>query len=197
MITLFSTGTCPNSHRVRLVLAEKELPVDMIEADPEHLPAKLLEINPYGKVPTIEDRGTVLFEASVVNEYLDERYPHPPLKPGSPAERAQLRLAVMSIEREIYPYYFEMAGSEKKEGPMRKIRAYLESIDTYLARQPYFIGEAYSLADVTLAPILWRLGPMGLDTEKMPNLEGYMDRLFERSAFERSLSEHEQMLHQY
>jgi len=197
MITLFSAGTCPNSHRVRLVLSEKELPVNLVEVEPDQLPATLLDLNPYGKVPTIEDRGTVLFEASVINEYLDERYPHPPLKPGSPAERAQLRLAVMNIEREIYPYYFELEKSKEKKGPMQKIREYLESIDTYLERQPYFIGEAYSLADITLAPILWRLGPLGLNTEKMPNLEAYMDRLFERSAFERSLSEHEQMLHQY
>lgn len=196
MITLFSSGICPNSHRTRLVLAEKELPVEIIEADPEHPPVKLLELNPYGKVPTIEDRGTVLFEASVVSEYLDERYPHPPLKPGSPAERAQLRLSVMRIEKEIYPLYFELEKASDKSEAMKKIEEYMEAIDIYLARQPYFIGEAYTLADITFAPILWRLVPMGLNTENMPHLEAYMDRLFERPAFERSLSEYEQMLHQ-
>ncbi len=196
MITLFSSGSCPNSHRTRLVLSEKELPVEVIEADPERPPLKLMELNPYGKVPTIEDRGTVLFEASVISEYLDERYPHPPLKPGSPAERAQLRLSVMRIEQEIYPLFFALEMASNRAAPLKSIQEYMKAIDVYLIRQPYFIGDAYTLADVTFAPILWRLVPLGLDTKNMPNLEAYMDRLFERPAFERSLSEHEQMLHQ-
>lgn len=196
MITLFSNGSCPNSHRTRLVLSEKELPVNVIEADPESPPLKLMELNPYGKIPTMEDRGTVLFEASVINEYLDERYPHPPLKPGSPAERAQLRLSVMRIEQEIYPLFFELERAANKVEPLKSIQEYMKAIDVYLIRQSYFIGDVYTLADVTFAPILWRLVPRGLDTKNMPNLRAYMDRLFERPAFERSLSEYEQILHQ-
>ncbi|MFQ5356252.1 MAG: glutathione S-transferase family protein, partial [Mariprofundaceae bacterium] len=180
MITLFSNGSCPNSHRTRLVLSEKELPVNVIEADPESPPLKLMELNPYGKIPTMEDRGTVLFEASVINEYLDERYPHPPLKPGSPAERAQLRLSVMRIEQEIYPLFFELERAANKVEPLKSIQEYMKAIDVYLIRQSYFIGDVYTLADVTFAPILWRLVPRGLDTKNMPNLRAYMDRLFER-----------------
>lgn len=195
MIKLYSDPQCPNSHRTRIVLAEKELPVDTVDLEPDALPAAFMDLNPYGKLPTVVDRDIVFFESSVVNEYLDERYPHPPLKPGSPAERAQMRLAVLRIEEELYPLYFNLVKVKKKTEPLKKIRSYLDSLDTYLAKQEYFIGEHFTLADVTLAPILWRLSPNGVDTSKWSNLEAYMDRIFERPAFERSLSEHEQMLH--
>ena len=194
MIKLYSDARCPDSHRTRIVLAEKELPVETMELESENLPADFMKINPYGKLPTVIDRDIVFFESAVVNEYLDERYPHPPLKPGSPAERAQMRLAVMQLERELFPLYEDCQNARKKKDAIEKINAYLESLDAYLGRQEYFIGEQYTLADVTLAPILWRLPSIGVDTARWNNLEGYMDRLFERTAFERSLSEYEQML---
>jgi len=179
------------------VLAEKELPVETTELEAGNLPADFLKINPYGKLPTVIDRDVVFFESAVVNEYLDERYPHPPLKPGSPAERAQMRLAVLQLERELYPLYADTSNSRKKKDAVAKIKAYLTSLDVYLGRQEYFIGEQYTLADVTLMPILWRLESIGVDTAEWTNLEAYMDRLFERPAFERSLSENEQMLRDY
>ncbi len=197
MIKLYSDAHCPNSHRTRIVLAEKELPVETTELEADNLPADFLQINPYGKLPTVIDRDIVFFESAVVNEYLDERYPHPPLKPGSPAERAQMRLAVLQLERELYPLYGDSQNSRKKKDAVAKIKVYLDSLDTYLARQQFFIGEQYTLADITLAPILWRLPSIGIDTAPWNNLEGYMDRLFERPAFERSLSEIEQMLRDY
>jgi len=197
MVKLYSDPQCPNSHRTRIVLAEKELPVETTELEAGNLPADFLKINPYGKLPTVIDRDIVFFESSVVNEYLDERYPHPPLKPGSPAERAQMRLAVLQLERELYPLYADTSNSRKKKDAVAKIKAYLTSLDVYLGRQEYFIGEQYTLADVTLMPILWRLESIGVDTAEWTNLEAYMDRLFERPAFERSLSEHEQMLRDY
>ena len=195
MIKLYSDGRSPHSHQTRIVLAEKELPVDVVELEPESLPADFLQLNPYGKLPTVVDRDIVFFEPAVVNEYLDERYPHPPLKPGSPAERAQMRLAVMQFESELYPMFDNLNNKAKKADAAKKLKDYLKSLDTYLARQEYFIGEQYSLADIALAPILWRLSPSGIDTAKLGNLEAYMDRLFERPAFERSLSEYEDMLH--
>ena len=197
MIKLYSDPTCPDSHRTRIVLAEKELPVDTKELEAENLPADFLKLNPYGKLPTVIDRDIVFFESSVVNEYLDERYPHPPLKPGSPAERAQMRLAVMQLERELYPLFDDVQNPRKKKDSVKKLGAYLDSLNGYLARQEYFIGEQYTLADITLAPILWRLSSIGVDTAKWSNLEAYMDRLFERPAFERSLSEHEQLLQNF
>ncbi|EAU55632.1 glutathione S-transferase family protein [Mariprofundus ferrooxydans] len=197
MIKLYSDAHCPNSHRTRIVLAEKELPVTTQEVETDNLPADFLKLNPYGKLPTVIDRDIVFFESSVVNEYLDERYPHPPLKPGSPAERAQMRLAVLQLERELYPLYEETSNPRKKKDAVKKISAYLESLNGYLARQEYFIGEQYTLADITLAPILWRLESLDIDTAAWPHLEGYMDRLFERPAFERALSEVEQMLREY
>jgi len=197
MIKLYSDPHCPDSHRTRIVLAEKELPVDTEELEADNLPADFLKLNPYGKLPTVIDRDIVFFESSVVNEYLDERYPHPPLKPGSPAERAQMRLAVLQLERELYPLYEDSQNGRKKKDAVKKLNVYLEHLNGYLARQEYFIGEQYTLADVTLAPILWRMPSVGVDTSKLGNLEAYMDRLFERSAFERALSEHEQMLRDY
>jgi len=194
MIKLYSSGVSPDSHRTRIVLAEKELPVETFELDEDNLPADFMKINPYGKLPTVIDRDVVFFEPSVVNEYLDERYPHPPLKPGSPAERAQMRLAVMRIEEEVYPLHYNLVRLKKKSEPSKKMKAYLASLDGYLANQVFFIGEQYSLADITLAPVLWRLESNGISTFDWPNLEAYMDRVFERPAFERSLSEHEKML---
>ncbi|HCS13756.1 MAG: stringent starvation protein A [Zetaproteobacteria bacterium CG06_land_8_20_14_3_00_59_53] len=195
MIKLYSNPVSPDSHRTRIVLAEKELPSEIVDVEDGETSKELQDVNPVGKLPTLEDRSTILFEASVVNEYLDERYPHPPLKPGSPAERAQMRLAVMRIEQELFPIYDELEKAADKAESRKKISDYLEALDTYLARQEYFVGECYTLADVSLAPILWRLSPMGVDTARWPHLEAYMDRLFERPAFERSLSEHEQMMH--
>ncbi|HXH64039.1 MAG TPA: glutathione S-transferase N-terminal domain-containing protein [Mariprofundaceae bacterium] len=194
MIKLFSNPASPDSHRTRIVLAEKELPTKIIDVDPENLPAELLQLNPYGRLPTVVDRDIVFFEASVVCEYLDDRYPHPPLKPGSPAERAQMRLAVMRIEQELYPLYDSIERVKRKTDQMKKLRSWLETLDSYMARQEYFVGETYSLADITIAPILWRLPSQGIDTGRMRNLERYMKSLFERPAFERSLSEYEQML---
>ncbi len=194
MIKLYSSGVSPDSHRTRIVLSEKELPVETFELDEDKLPADFTKINPYGKLPTVIDRDIVFFEPSVINEYLDERYPHPPLKPGSPAERAQMRLAVMRIEEEVYPLHYNLVRLKKKSEPAKKMRNYLASLDAYLANQVFFIGEQYTLADVTLAPILWRLESNNIDTADWPHLEAYMDRIFERPAFERSLSEHEKML---
>ncbi len=195
MIKLYSDPTSPDSHRTRIVLAEKELPGEIIDVEDGDIPQGLLDRNPSGKLPTLEDRNTVLFEASVINEYMDERYPHPPLKPGSPAERAQMRLAVLRIEQELYPLYKAFMAARKKADTRARLCDYLEALDSYLARQDFFVSECYTLADISMAPILWRLSPMGIDTAKWSNLEAYMDRLFERPAFERSLSEHEQMLH--
>jgi len=194
MIKLYSSGVSPDSHRTRIVLAEKDLPVETFELDEDNLPEDFKSINPYGKLPTVIDRDVVFFEPSVVNEYLDERYPHPPLKPGSPAERAQMRLAVMRIEEEVYPLHYNLVRLKKKSEPSKKMKAYLASLDGYLATQVHFIGEQYTLADIALAPVLWRLESNGISTEDWPSLEAYMDRLFERPAFERSLSEHEKML---
>ena len=100
----------------------------------------------------------------------------------------------MRIEEEVYPLHYNLVRLKKKSEPSKKMKAYLASLDGYLANQVFFIGEQYSLADISLAPVLWRLESNGISTEDWPNLEAYMDRLFERPAFDRSLSEHEKML---
>ncbi|RMH50368.1 MAG: stringent starvation protein A [Zetaproteobacteria bacterium] len=199
MITLYSNPRCADSHKTRLVLAEKELPVTTIELDdPDNLPEEFLKLNPYGKLPTVVDRDDVFFEPTIINEYLDERYPHPPLKPGSPAARAKMRLAVLHIEQEIYPLYFNWERVKKKSEPMKKIRAYLKTLDQHFARATWFVADQYTLADITLAPALYRLRTTAhtLDMSQWPHLCRYMDRLFDRPAFDQSLSDYEEMLRQ-
>ncbi|MDX8413654.1 MAG: glutathione S-transferase N-terminal domain-containing protein [Mariprofundales bacterium] len=199
MITLYSNPRCANSHKTRLVLAEKELPVTTIELDNEaNLPADFLKINPYGKLPTIIDRDDIFFEPTIINEYLDERYPHPPLKPGTPANRAKMRIAVQHIENEIYPLYFNWEKVKKKSEPMKKIRVYLNTLNNHLERATWFVADQYTLADVTLAPALYRLRTTAnsLDMKQWKHLSSYMDRLFERPAFDQSLSDYEDMLRQ-
>ncbi len=195
MVTLYSDPKCPHSHRTRIVLAEKDLPVETIEYEADEIPEDFRQINPYATLPTVIDREVVFFESAVINEYLDERYPHPPLKPGSPATRAQMRLAVMRIEQELYPLYFNLIRVKKKTEPLRKIRSYFDMLDAYLAKQEFFIGEQYTLADVSMAPILWRMKPNNVDLSKWRYLNRYANSLFERPAFERALSEYEELLH--
>jgi len=197
-MALYSHDRNIHCHRVRFVLAEKGINVDIIDVtNNESAAADLAELNPYNETPTLVDRDLLLHDAGVINDYLDERYPHPPLKPGSPAERAQMRLAVMQLERELFPIYADTKNPRKKKDAVKKLTIYMDSMNSFLGRQKYFISEQYTLADITLAPILWRLSSLGMDTARWNYLEGYMDRLFERSAFERSLSEFEQMLRDY
>ncbi|MDQ6951459.1 MAG: glutathione S-transferase N-terminal domain-containing protein [Mariprofundales bacterium] len=197
MITLYSNPRCADSHKTRIVLAEKELPVTTIDLDDmDKLPKEFLKLNPYGKLPTVIDRDIVFFEPTIVNEYLDERYPHPPLKPGSPAERAKMRLAVKHIEDEIYPLYFNWERVKKKSEPMKKIRVYLDSLNSYLENVTWFVSDQYTLADITLAPALFRLRNMAhsVDMHQWKHLCNYSDRLFDRPAFAHSLSDYEENL---
>ncbi|MDX8393257.1 MAG: glutathione S-transferase N-terminal domain-containing protein [Mariprofundales bacterium] len=200
MIKLYSSPTHPESHRTRIVLEEKELPYEHIEIDDEILPDAFLEVNPYGALPTIMDRDTILGESHIINEYLDERYPHPPLKPGTPAERARMRFAVLQVERDWYPALADHDRVKKKTEPRRRLHQILEGLNMMMAREEYICGDVYTLADVAMAPILWRLVPiqaLTIDRKVYPHVLAYAQRLFGRPAFERSLSEHEQMLHQY
>lgn len=196
VMTLFSKPTCIHSHRTRLVLAEKNINIEISSVDGPDLPEDLMDLNPYHTVPTLVDRDLVLYDSRVIIEYLDERFPHPPLMPVDPVTRAQFRLALFRIESDWYQLaeQFEMDGDRKIGSKPRKLlkESILQSVDLFDAKQ-YFLSDEFSLVDCSIAPILWRLPVYGIDLGSQAEpIEMYMKRVFERRSFQESLTELEQ-----
>src|SRR6185503_9603239 len=160
VMTLFSKPADPWSHRTRIVLAEKSITIDIVDVDDGNLPEDLLDLNPYNSVPTLVDRDLVLYDSRVIMEYLDERFPHPPLMPVDPVTRAQFRLALYRIERDWYTLLAQIdAEDDKKHLPkLRKVLAdtIVQGVDLFKVK-PYFMSDEFSLVDATIAPVLWRL----------------------------------------
>jgi RNA polymerase-associated protein len=195
-MTLFSRPTDLHSHRTRLVLAEKNINIEITNVVAPDLPEDLMDLNPYHTVPTLVDRDLTLYDSRVIIEYLDERFPHPPLMPVDPVTRAQFRLALFRIEMDWYSIAQEAETSvDGKLGTKaRKMlrESILQSMEVFGAR-PYFLSEEFSLVDCTIAPLLWRLPVYGIDLGKDAEpIEEYMDRVFARRSFQQSLTELEQ-----
>ena len=194
-MTFYSGSDDHYSHRVRIVLAEKGVAVDIVDVTEDNRPAELADLNPYNSVPTLLDRDLVLYESKVMMEYLDERFPHPPLLPVYPVARAQSRLWMHRIEREWCPLAeVVLAGSKKEAEKARKeLRESLVGISPIFEDMPFFMSEEFSLVDCCIAPILWRLPALGIELpeKQVKPLLSYMERLFARDAFKASLSEHE------
>jgi len=196
VMTLFSSALDPFSHRTRLVLAEKGINIDIVNVEPGALPEDLLDLNPYHSVPTLVDRDLVLYDSRVIIEYLDERFPHPPLMPVDPVTRAQFRLALYRIERDWYGLAQQIEQEpDKKQGlRLRKILRdqILASSEVFKAK-PFFLSDEFSLVDATIAPILWRLPYFGIDLPPQAQaVTRYANHIFSRSSFRESLSENEQ-----
>lgn len=196
VMTLFSRPTDLHSHRTRLVLAEKNINIEISNVMGPDLPEDLMDLNPYHTVPTLVDRDLTLYDSRVIIEYLDERFPHPPLMPVDPVTRAQFRLALFRIEMDWYSIAQETESSiDGKLGTKaRKMlrESILQSMELFGAR-PYFLSEDFSLVDCTIAPLLWRLPVYGIDLGKDAEpIEEYMDRVFARRSFQQSLTELEQ-----
>ncbi|MCH8931312.1 MAG: glutathione S-transferase N-terminal domain-containing protein [Proteobacteria bacterium] len=196
VMTLFSKSVCVHSHRARIVLAEKGISVDLIDVDGPELPEDLLDLNPYHSLPTLVDRDLVLYDSRVIMEYLDERFPHPPLMPVDPVSRAQFRLALFRIEKDWYELAdkIESSGDTKSANQARKqLKESLLSSGEIFATKPFFISDDFSLVDCTVAPILWRLQNFGIELSgNVKPIQQYMDRIFSRPSFQASLSELEQ-----
>jgi RNA polymerase-associated protein len=197
-MTFFSDSESHYSHRVRIVLAEKGVTVDIIEVDSQQqMPADVTDNNPYGDLPTLIDRELVLYESKVMMEYLDERFPHPPLLPVYPVARAENRLYIYRIERDWCVLVDEIlsGGNAKNAEKARKqLRDSLVTIAPIFAEKPFFMSDEFTLIDCCLAPILWRLPALGIEipsTKQTLPLLQYMARLFEREAFKESLTEQE------
>lgn len=190
LITLFSGALCPQSHRARLVLAEKNINVHVVDVREDRWPEDLIDLNPYHSVPTLVDRELVVYTAPLIAEYMDERYPHPPLLPVDPVSRARTRLYVYRIERDWYGLLDTlMHDGEHVDEARRTLRDGLTVIAPIFEQMPYFMSEEYSLADCTLAPLLWRLGALGVQLPPHAKpLHSYAERVFARPAFRASLS---------
>ena len=193
----YSDGNDHYSQRVRLVLAEKGVTVEIINVDPAHIPEDLTDLNPYNSLPTLIDRELVLYQSQVIMEYLDERFPHPPLLPVYPVARAQSRLFVHRIQRDWCTAVDTiMAGKSKDtviDRARKELRESLVTIAPIFDGKPFFMSEEFTLVDCCVGPILWRLPVLGIE---LPPKQGkpildYMDRMFERDSFQASLSEAE------
>lgn len=196
VMTLFSKPTCIHSHRTRIVLAEKNINIDIVNVDGPDLPEDLMDLNPYHTVPTLVDRDLVLYDSRVIVEYLDERFPHPPLMPVDPVTRAQFRLALFRIETDWYSLadQFEPDSERRLAAKSRKMlrESILASAELFAADR-FFLSEDFSLVDCSIAPILWRLPLYGIELGSQAEpIEDYMKRVFERPSFQDSLTELEQ-----
>ena len=194
VMTLYSDAVDPASHAVRFVLAEKAINVEIHTVTPDNRPEDLNDLNPYNTILTLVDRELVLYEAHIIMEYLDERFPHPPLMPVDPVARASNRLYRYRIKRDIYSLVPEIESGEsaKAESARKSLRDHLTAVAPVFGQKPYFMSDDYSLADCYLAPLIWRLPyyRVNLPRQAKPLLD-YAHRLFEREAFEASLSDAE------
>jgi RNA polymerase-associated protein len=195
-MTLFSNPTCFYSHRARLVMAEKSISIEVIDVDGVDLPEDLLDLNPYHSVPTLVDRDLVLYDSRVIIEYLDERFPHPPLMPVDPVTRAQFRLALFRIEKDWYTQAQQIEDAVDKRQATRARKILGESIIAsaeVFAMKKYFLSDEFSLVDCSIVPILWRLPVYGIElTDDARSIVKYMDSVFSRPSFQESLTELEQ-----
>lgn len=196
-MTYFSDARDHYSHRVRIVLAEKGVSVDVIDVDPKNKPEELAELNPYNALPTLVDRELSLYETKVMMEYLDERFPHPPLLPVYPVARAQSRLWMHRIENDWSPLVDTIVSGKSKEASAKarkELRDSLVTIAPIFSELPYFMSEEFTIVDCCLGPILWRLQELEIElpkTKQVKPLQDYMDRLFARESFQESLTEME------
>ena len=199
-MTLFSGPTDIWSHRVRVVLAEKGINIDIINVADGSRPEDLLVLNPYNTVPTLVDRDLVLYDSRVIIEYLDERFPHPPLMPVDPVTRAHFRLVLFRVERDWYPIAEKIIEIDDRRTLNRARKelkeSILSSVEVFAAKR-FFLGDDFSLVDSTIAPILWRLPSFGIELSgRARPIHKYMQEVFERSPFQESLTELEQEMRQ-
>ena len=193
VMTLFSGATDMHSHRVRIVLAEKGISFDEVDVDPAKPPEDLLELNPYGGVPTLVDRDLVLYDSQVIMEYLDERFPHPPLMPVDPVSRAQSRMTMSRIRRDWDSLVDRInAGGKDKTKAVKELRESLTVVAPIFEQKPFFLSDEFSLLDCAVAPILWRLPEYGIELPAQAKpMQKYAQRLFAMDSFRTSLTESE------
>ena len=196
-MTLYSGANDIASHRVRIVLAEKDVTVDILFTDPSNPPEDLLTLNPYNSLPTLVDRDLVLYQVDVIAEYLDERFPHPPLLPVYPIARAKCRLMIHRIDNDWLSLISIIQKGKKNEADdaRKALRDQLITTAPIFAEMPYFLSEDFTLVDCYLAAILWRLPSFGIELPASAKaIHDYAERIFKRDSFQTSFSEAEREL---
>ncbi|AGH81874.1 stringent starvation protein A [Psychromonas sp. CNPT3] len=194
VMTLFSGVSDLYSHQTRIVLAEKGVNVEITFTDEDNWPEELIELNPYNTVPTLVDRDLVLYDSRIIMEYLDERFPHPPLMPVYPVERGKSRLMMQRVERDWYPLVAIIMGSDAAAATAARIKLgdSISLIAPVFDHFAYFMSEDFTLIDCYMAPLLWRLPELKIELSgEIAGLKSYMVKVFERESFQASLTETE------
>lgn len=199
VMVLYSGAMDVHSHRVRIVLAEKGVSYEIINVEARGKPEDLLELNPYGSVPTLVDRELALYEPSIITEYLDERFPHPPLMPVYPVARAKARLIIYRFEREWVPLIRKLETAKATADTRvaaKELTNYITQLVPLFNSSQYFLGDEFTLVDCCIAPVLWRLPAWGISLSPVETkaMNKYADRVFQRDSFQASLTEAEQEL---
>tara|TARA_Y200000002_G_scaffold373627_1_gene373059 strand:+ start:1629 stop:2240 length:612 start_codon:yes stop_codon:yes gene_type:complete len=194
-MTLYSDPNCAQSHRVRIVLGEKDLVFNVVNVNNTDSNEDLIALNPNNTTPTFVDRNLVLYESRVIMEYLDERFPHPPLMPVDPVIRAKTRMVLHYIEKDLYGLLDDLKSSGEKKSSAAKVKLeenLMFSLN-FLQGSKFFLSDDFSIIDCSIAPILWRLPEYGIELPKSGKaILQYADRIFERSSFMDNLSEQEE-----
>ncbi len=201
VMTLYSGPSDLDSHQARIVLAEKGVTVDVLSVDVNQPDEDLLSLNPYGNFPTLVDRDLVLYDVDVIMEYLDERFPHPPLLPVYPIARAKSRLMLQRIEKDWYSLAKIIECTEttdvEKETARKSLRDVLVTLAPVFAESLYFLSDEFTLVDCRIAPLLWRLPLLKITLPPTAkSIAKYQSRVFDRDGFQASLTEVEREMHE-
>ena len=196
MMNLYSGTTDPFSHRCRIVLFEKGMDFQVIDVDLYNKPEDIAVINPYNRVPVLVDRDLVLYESNIINEYIDERFPHPQLMPPDPILRARARQLLHTFENEIFGSVVELEeGGKSLDKAKQNVREQLTQLAPIFTKQKYMLGDDFSMLDVAIAPLLWRLEHYGIELGKAAApLMKYAERIFSRQGFIDALTPSEKLM---
>lgn len=196
MMNLYSGTTDPFSHRCRIVLFEKGMDFQVIDVDLYNKPEDVAVINPYNRVPVLVDRDLILYESNIINEYIDERFPHPQLMPPDPIMRARARQLLHTFELELFAHIPALEQNQKGADAARAhVRDHLTQLAPILAKQKFLLGDEFSMLDVAVAPLLWRLEHYGIELPKAAApLMKYAERIFSRQGFIDALTPSEKVM---
>jgi len=201
MMELYSGTTCPFSQRCRFVLFEKGMDFELRDVDLYNKPEDIAVMNPYGQVPILVERDLVLYESNIINEYIDERFPHPQLMPADPVMRARARLFLFNFEKELFVHVGTLEARESRadekalEQARQQIRDRLSQLAPIFLKNKFMLGEEFSMLDVAIAPLLWRLDHYGIELPKnAAPLQKYAERIFSRPAYIEALTPSEKVM---
>jgi len=201
MMVLYSGTTCPFSQRCRLVLFEKGMDFEVRDVDLFNKPEDISTMNPYGQVPILVERELILYESNIINEYIDERFPHPQLMPADPLMRARARLMLFNFEKELFVHVHVLESERNKasdkshDRARSEIRDRLTTLAPLFLKNKYMLGDEFSMLDVAIAPLLWRLDHYGIELSKTAApLMKYAERIFSRPAYIEALTPSEKVM---